>query len=100
MGFPSLHTQPLTSSFQGGVKVFQFESKSVSLYCHLRPTTAFEPEEHAIQRALRAPAIVDYPCVHRGQIVAVHTAYATYRLDGHVENAAFEHEKRAGSHVE
>lgn len=32
---------------QVGVKVFQFETRGLSLYLHLRPTTSFHPEEEA-----------------------------------------------------
>eukprot|EP00435_Cladocopium_sp_Y103_P046629 s1424_g13.t1 len=61
MGFPTLHLHPLTTSFQVGVKVFQFEARNLSLYLHARPTGAFEPDEEAIQHALTSSAAIDYP---------------------------------------
>ncbi|CAK9054743.1 unnamed protein product [Durusdinium trenchii] len=95
MGFPTLHEIPFTTSFQVGVKVFQFEAKGLSMYLHLRPTSPFEPTEEAIRARMRSLAIIDYPCMHRGKIIALHTPYAKYLHDGaQVENNPFEHEKR------
>jgi len=96
MGFPTLYVHPLTASFQVGVKVFQFEARGLSLYLHLRPTTSFHPEEEVILQALQSPtAIIDYPCIHRGRIVAVHTPWMKYLQDGRrIDSNPYEHEKR------
>ncbi|CAK8989122.1 5'-3' exoribonuclease 1 (Strand-exchange protein 1 homolog) [Durusdinium trenchii] len=50
MGFPTLHEIPFTTSFQVGVKVFQFEAKGLSMYLHLRPTSPFEPTEEEYRK--------------------------------------------------
>lgn len=96
MGFPTLHLHPLTTSFQVGVKVFQFEARGLSLYLHARPTGAFEPDNEAIQHALySSSATIDYPCIHRGKVVAVHTPFAKYlEHERVVDNTPYKHEKR------
>ncbi|CAJ1429395.1 unnamed protein product [Effrenium voratum] len=96
IGFPTLHLHSLTSSFEVGVKVFQFESKGQSLFLHLRPTGPFEPAEEAIRHMLRTrSAVVDYPCIHRGNVISVQTPYFKYLADGtRQENDPLEHERK------
>eukprot|EP00439_Symbiodinium_sp_Y106_P058601 s1273_g8.t1 len=96
-GFPTLHAHPLTHSFEAGAKVFQFEARGLSLILHLRPEVVFEPPAQELWEMMKAPsAIIDYPCVHRGKVVAVHTPFAKYLANGKtLENNPVEHEQKA-----
>eukprot|EP00931_Biecheleriopsis_adriatica_P022183 TRINITY_DN14325_c0_g2_i3.p1 TRINITY_DN14325_c0_g2~~TRINITY_DN14325_c0_g2_i3.p1 ORF type:complete len:1344 (+),score=322.66 TRINITY_DN14325_c0_g2_i3:78-4034(+) len=78
-GFPSLHMHPLSHSFGSGIKVFQFEARGKSLIVHVQPAGARVPTDQAIAKLLSAPsAQIDFPFVHRGKVVSVHTAYTKY----------------------
>ncbi|CAE8603451.1 unnamed protein product [Polarella glacialis] len=93
-GFPTLHVHPLTHTFEAGIKVFQFESRSKGMIVHFRPDRPIVPTEQAVAQLLKAPsAQIDFPFVHRGKIIAVHTAHAKYLPNGKtIANNPGEHE--------
>lgn len=82
-GFPTLQRHLLTTSFEGGVKVFQFESRGQSLIIHMHPSGPVVPDNNVITQLLQARCVqIDYPCVHKGKAVAVHTPQLTYLPNG------------------
>eukprot|EP00928_Gymnodinium_smaydae_P021483 TRINITY_DN18383_c0_g4_i1.p1 TRINITY_DN18383_c0_g4~~TRINITY_DN18383_c0_g4_i1.p1 ORF type:complete len:1271 (+),score=234.93 TRINITY_DN18383_c0_g4_i1:70-3882(+) len=88
-GFPTLKRHRLTTTTEMGVKVFQFESRGKSLIVHLHPEGPVVPDETAIRDMLKKPcAQVDYPFVHGGKVVAVHTAKTIFREDGRKETCS------------
>eukprot|EP00927_Polykrikos_kofoidii_P043417 TRINITY_DN37484_c0_g1_i1.p1 TRINITY_DN37484_c0_g1~~TRINITY_DN37484_c0_g1_i1.p1 ORF type:complete len:1406 (+),score=268.89 TRINITY_DN37484_c0_g1_i1:312-4220(+) len=82
-GFPTLKRHPIYITRESGVKVFQFEARGQSLIVHLRPNGPVLPSEEVMRRALAAPVVqIDYPFVHRGKVVAVHTSTVTLLPNG------------------
>jgi len=93
-GFPWLKRYPMTTSFEGGVKIFQYESRGKSIIIRLHPTGAAVPSEEEIAQILRAQcAEVEYPFAHRGKVVAVHTTHTRHLPNGKtLPNNPREHE--------
>jgi hypothetical protein len=93
-GFPFLRSFDLTSYFEGGVKVFQFEARGRSLIVRVHPVSPMMPEQKAMLRLMTLPCVqIDYPCAHLGKIVAVHTAEERLMPNGKaVANDARDHE--------
>lgn len=93
-GFPLLHSYDLTTSFESGVKVFQFEARGQSLIVHVHPASPCMPDEKDISLLMKQACVqIDYPCVHLGKIVAVHTAEKSFLANGKTAaNNARDHE--------
>mmetsp|Transcript_47760 Transcript_47760/g.103964 ORF Transcript_47760/g.103964 Transcript_47760/m.103964 type:complete len:1448 (+) Transcript_47760:48-4391(+) len=78
-GFPTLHRHRLSSDHGMGIKVFQYEARGKSLIIHLHPSGPPVPTLATMRELMLNPVVqIDYPVVHWGRVVAVHTANAKY----------------------
>lgn len=95
-GFPTLHLHPLTYKFELGVQVFQAQARNPSMILNLHAKGPLHPSEQSIQSLLQTPcAQIDFPMVHKGKIVAVHTTHTKYYPNGSTKpNNLADHENK------